>query len=151
VDEKRPMRHAIEVRHESFETKEFVAMAKKYDVAIVVADTAGKWPLIEKVTSDFMYVRLHGDEEIYVSGYTDKALDAWAKKVKAWGKRGDVYVYFDNDVKVRAPVDAMGLAKRLGLKDRQNEIPDVAPGKETARKSWPAVKKKETGKLQRKR
>ncbi len=80
---------------------------------MVCADTAGKWPLLDALTSDFAYARLHGAEELYVSGYDDKALDSWAKKVKSW--RQDVYVYFDNDVKVRAPFDAESLARRLGI------------------------------------
>jgi uncharacterized protein YecE (DUF72 family) len=82
---------------------------------VVVADTAGKWPLFEAVTTDFAYVRLHGDEELYVSGYSNAALDVWAKKIKTWAEEThDVFVYFDNDVKVRAPFDAMALASRLG-------------------------------------
>ncbi len=129
------IRHALEIRHTSFENEEFIALLRKHDVAAVVADTAGKWPLIEDITSDFMYLRLHGDEELYTSGYTPEALDRWASKIKSWIKgrnpRGartlaasrsqpfgglDVYVYFDNDVKVHAPFDAISLAGRLGMK-----------------------------------
>ena len=69
-----PLRHAMEVRHESFENEEFIALLRKYDVGLVIADTAGKWPFMEDLTSDFVYVRLHGDEELYASGYTDAAL-----------------------------------------------------------------------------
>ena len=80
----------------------------------MVADSAGKWPFMVDVTSDFVYVRLHGAKELYVSGYDDDALDSWAARVTRWTEDGrDVYVYFDNDVKVRAPFDAMGLAERL--------------------------------------
>ena len=78
-----------------------------------MADTAKTWPYFEELTADFAYARLHGDEELYVSGYTDEALDRWAEKVRTWHKRGDAYVYFDNDAKVRAPIDAIGLSKRL--------------------------------------
>jgi uncharacterized protein YecE (DUF72 family) len=61
-----------------------------------------------------MYVRLHGDEELYTSGYDDEALDRWAADMRGWLADGlDVYAYFDNDVKVRAPYDAMGLRERL--------------------------------------
>jgi uncharacterized protein YecE (DUF72 family) len=110
------LRHALEVRHDSFRTQEFVDLARQHDIAIVTADTAGKWPMIYDQTSDFAYVRLHGDEELYVSGYTDKALDMWATRILEWHEHGrrDVFVYFDNDVKVRAPYDAMALAKRVG-------------------------------------
>ena len=130
----RPVRHAMEVRHETFKTPEFIEILRKHDVALVVADTAGKWPFMEDATSDFVYVRLHGDEEIYASGYTESALKMWATKIRAWTRGGtppkaaltapkesarreqrDAYIYFDNDIKVRAPFDAMSLAKRLKL------------------------------------
>jgi uncharacterized protein YecE (DUF72 family) len=132
VKKKRPLRYALEVRHESFRGPEFVELLRKHRIALCVADTAGKWPFMEDVTADFIYVRLHGDEQIYVSGYTDAALDEWSAKLNAWRcgaqpkgarrtsdrsppmrKHRDVFVYFDNDVKVRSPLDAMGLAKRL--------------------------------------
>ena len=68
------------------------------------------------VTADFVYVRLHGDVKIYTSGYSDRALDAWARHIRGWAKDGrDVYVYFDNDVKVKAPFDALNLMRKLGL------------------------------------
>jgi len=116
IDASRPLRHAVEVRHESFASKEFVALLKKHDIGVVVADTAGKWPLLLDVTADFVYVRLHGDVKIYTSGYTRRALDLWAKRIRAWHRNGkDVYVYFDNDVKVRAPFDALNLMEKLDL------------------------------------
>jgi uncharacterized protein YecE (DUF72 family) len=140
TDADRPLRHAMEVRHASFETPQFVDLLRKYDVALVTADTAGKWPFLEDQTSDFSYVRLHGDEELYVSGYSDAALDTWAARCLAWAAGGDspgarlagpptaarpagrdVFVYFDNDVKVRAPVDAMALARRVGCEDPVRE------------------------------
>jgi uncharacterized protein YecE (DUF72 family) len=111
---KGPLRHAIEVRHPSFGTEEFVDLAKEHNVALVVADTAGKFPCFDDVTADFTYIRLHGDVELYASGYSDEALDKWAAKIRSWHKNGDVYVYFDNDMKVKAPGDAMSLAERLG-------------------------------------
>lgn len=126
------IRHAIEVRHKSFEDPEFIDLLRRHRIALVVADTAGKWPSMEDVTADFVYVRLHGDKKIYESGYTDAALDDWAEKVDAWHdgrqiedanttstksprrrKSRDVYVYFDNDQKVRAPANAMSFAKKL--------------------------------------
>jgi uncharacterized protein YecE (DUF72 family) len=107
------LRHAIEVRHGSFIDDQFRAMLRRQRVALVVADTAGKFPHMEECTADFMYLRLHGDIELYVSGYGDEALDTWAAKVRAWSKRGDVYCYFDNDAKVHAPFDARRLIDRL--------------------------------------
>jgi uncharacterized protein YecE (DUF72 family) len=110
----RPVRHALEVRHESFVDAGLPELLREHDIALVVADTAGRWPLLREVTSDFVYVRLHGDTELYASGYDDDALDRWATQVRGWAKEGtDVYVYFDNDMKVRAPYDAMGLSERL--------------------------------------
>lgn len=134
VDKKRKLRHAIEIRHESFMDDAFIALLRKYKVAVVVADTAGKWPYIEDVTADFMYLRLHGDKELYASGYTDEALDRWAARIEAWSngsqpedahvvspkappvrKSRDIFCYFDNDIKVRAPFDARRLIEKLGL------------------------------------
>jgi uncharacterized protein YecE (DUF72 family) len=136
----RPLRYAMEIRHASFETKDFIELLREYAIALVVADTAGKWPFLEDVTSDFVYLRLHGDQELYASGYTEAALKEWARKIRAWAKGNipnriqcistggkiapngrDVFVYFDNDIKVKAPFDAMALAHRLGLKERSGE------------------------------
>ncbi|MFC7406372.1 DUF72 domain-containing protein [Georgenia alba] len=110
----RPLRHAVEVRHDSYRDPAFPDLARACDVAVVVADTAGRWPFLEVITADFLYVRLHGDAELYVSGYDDVALAEWALRVRRWHEEvRDVYVYFDNDAKVRAPFDALGLSGRL--------------------------------------
>ncbi len=157
----RPLRYAMEVRHESFRTPEFIALLRKHRIALCIAETAGKWPFMEDVTADFLYVRLHGDEQIYVSGYTDEALDQWAGKLEAWRKGGqpkegarvldrapakrksrDVFVYFDNDVKVRSPVDAIGLAKRLGIEQSEEGVKWAEKIAEEPRKNWPEVRRK---------
>jgi uncharacterized protein YecE (DUF72 family) len=110
------IQHVVEVRHESFRSEEFYALLRNHRVGLVVADNPGRWPIIERITADLMYVRLHGHEELYASGYSDAALDEWAAKIRSWTSSGqDVYVYCDNDAKVRAPYDAMGLMDRLGL------------------------------------
>ena len=80
----RPLRHALEVRHETFVDEAFVDLLRREQVALVVADTAGKWPLVEDLTSDFVYARLHGDAVLYVSGYSDAALERWAARFIAW-------------------------------------------------------------------
>ncbi|UAJ78115.1 DUF72 domain-containing protein [Leifsonia sp. ZF2019] len=109
-----PLRHAVEARHPSFADPEFARIARAHGVAVVVADTAGRYPMLREVTAGFVYARLHGDEELYTSGYTDEALDRWATDIDRWLDDGlDVYAYFDNDVKVCAPYDAMGLRERL--------------------------------------
>jgi uncharacterized protein YecE (DUF72 family) len=134
IDANRRMRHAMEIRHESFLDESFVVLLRRYQVALVVADTANKWPYREDVTSDFVYIRLHGDKKIYYSGYTDKALDRWAARIRSWSRgrepadapliskvpprkrrQRDVYCYFDNDAKVKAPVDAKNLIRKLRL------------------------------------
>jgi uncharacterized protein YecE (DUF72 family) len=116
IDADRPLRHAVEVRHASFVDEGFLALLRKHDIGLVVADTAGRFPRLFDVTADFVYVRLHGDIEIYKSGYTPRALDEWAKRIRAWDRDGkDVYAYFDNDMKVRAPFDALNLMERLDL------------------------------------
>jgi uncharacterized protein YecE (DUF72 family) len=114
TDDDRPLHHALEVRHKSFLDPGFLPLLREHGIAVVVADTAGRWPLIREATADIVYVRLHGDVELYTSGYTDAALDTWAASVRGWTDAGhDVYVYFDNDVKVRSPFDAMSLAEKL--------------------------------------
>jgi len=110
----RPVRHALEVRHASFGCDEALELLRRHDVALVVADSAGRWPFLEETTSDFMYARLHGHTELYASGYSSRSLDAWARKVASWLAEGlDAHVYFDNDSRGRAPYDAVGLLKRL--------------------------------------
>jgi uncharacterized protein YecE (DUF72 family) len=150
VDAERPMRHAVEIRNESFLTTAFVDMLRKYDVALVIAETARKWPMTQDITADFVYMRLHGDKELYKSGYSDKSLDRWAKRISAWQKgsepadaekispkkppttsQRDVFCFFDNtDVKLRAPFDAQTLMDKLGIPKRQvrTEFAKQSPG-----------------------
>jgi uncharacterized protein YecE (DUF72 family) len=110
-----PYRHAFEVRHPSYFTDEFYDLLRAHDCAFVIADTAGRYPYAEEVTADFVYVRLHGSRELYVSGYTDAELDVWGARARRWrGDGRDVYVYFDNDAKVHAPFDALRLRARVG-------------------------------------
>jgi uncharacterized protein YecE (DUF72 family) len=131
----RPLRHALEVRHESFVAAGLIELLRKHRVAFVVADTAGKWPEYEDVTADFVYIRLHGAHELYVSGYSERMLDRWSKRIRLWSagaesrdarrisKRSarrassrDVYCYFDNTAKEHAPRNARRLARKLGVR-----------------------------------
>jgi len=128
TDAERPIRHALEIRHESFRTPAFIKLLRKHKVGLVVADTVD-WPLLMDATADFVYVRLHGSTQLYASGYGPKALAKWAARTKAWAegreaegthsgprapkRQRDVYVYFDNDAKVRAPFDAQALMRLI--------------------------------------
>lgn len=128
VDADRPLSHALEIRHDSFCDPAFVALLRRHRIALVVADTV-EWPLLTDATADFVYVRLHGSEQLYASGYGGNALKVWANRIRAWQMGGeaqgphagpparrqkrDVYVYFDNDAKVRAPFDARALIELL--------------------------------------
>lgn len=136
----KPLRHCIEVRHRSFECPDFIDLLREEDIALVFADTAGLWPYMEDLTSNFIYLRLHGDSELYVSGYDEATLQFWADRILNWatggepkdaltlseqaGTRGrkDVHVYFDNDAKVHAPFDALRLTQilnsRIGVKQK---------------------------------
>jgi uncharacterized protein YecE (DUF72 family) len=132
-----PLRHALEVRHPSFVQPAFIELMRAYEIAACVADTAGIFPCIEDVTADFVYVRLHGSSELYTSGYASRELGHWAARIQRWLQGAsaprsaliaeqpqtaaprDVYVYFDNDVKVRAPFDAANLERRLNGKRAQ--------------------------------
>ena len=109
-----PLRHAVEPRSKTFADEEFYGILRAHGVGCVLADTAGRWPVLDRRTSDLRYVRLHGDQELYASGYTDAALDAWAGRCRQWLADGeDVFVFFDNDAKGYAPHDARRLLQRL--------------------------------------
>jgi uncharacterized protein YecE (DUF72 family) len=128
ADGGRPIRHALEIRHDTFRDPAFIRLLRKHQIGLVVADTVD-WPLLMDATADFVYVRLHGSRQLYASGYGPKALARWAERIRGWSegreaegthagpaapKRArDVYVYFDNDSKVRAPFDALALMKLL--------------------------------------
>ena len=134
IDRKRKLRHAVEIRNDSFIDEAFIALLRRYRVAFVIADTAGKWPYYEDLTADFVYLRLHGAEQLYASGYTEAALERWAARIRAWQSGSqphdarlisatapraratrDIFCYFDNDMKVHAPFDAAALAHKLNL------------------------------------
>ena len=108
------LRHALEVRHESFDDPAFFAMAKKANAAIVFADS-DNFPEIEEPTADFTYARLQRCAEEVPTGYEGPALDKWAERARAWQERGDVFVFFISGAKVRAPAAAMALQQRLGI------------------------------------
>lgn len=126
---RKPLRHAVEIRHPSFVCEEFIRLLRHHHVALVCADTV-EWPRLMDVTADFIYCRLHGSEVLYTSGYSEPDLQKWAARVVAWAtggeapdgdrasgkparirKQRDVYVYFDNDAKVYAPKDAHSLSR----------------------------------------
>ena len=133
TERRRALRHAMEIRHKSFLDPAFVALLRRYRMALVFANSVA-WPYAEDLTADFVYLRLHGSEELYTSGYSDEALDHWAARIELWARglqpndarliapeikpprreARDIYVYFDNDAKVRAPADASSLRARLG-------------------------------------
>ena len=131
TDAKRALRHAVEIRHESFRNRAFIALLRRYKIALVCADTV-EWPRLMDLTTDFSYCRLHGSEQLYASGYDPAAIEAWANRVHLWSRGGepanaeragpparprktgrDVFLYFDNDLKVKAPANAAQLVKRL--------------------------------------
>lgn len=116
VDENRTLRHALEARHPSYADPRFPDLLADAGIASVVSDGGSAWPAFDVVTSDLVYVRLHGADELYASGYDDAAIDHWAARVRRWAELADVVVYFDNDAKVRAPRDAQALLTRLGLR-----------------------------------
>lgn len=132
------IRHALEVRHDSFCHPDFVALLRRHGVALVVADTGGRWPELGDVTADFVYLRLHGATALYASGYGDAQIDRWAARIRAWAAGGvpadlrtaapgvrrasvpgrtprNVFCFFDNTEKIHAPANALRLADRLGL------------------------------------
>ena len=138
-----PLRYAFEPRHESFFSEEFVLLLRQHNAALALADSAKRFPYFEDITADFVYIRLHGSQELYASGYTDDELDWWARRIKSWaagreprdakkiipgkfanGKKRDVFVYFDNDIYSHAPYDAMNLADKLQVKWNKKGRPE---------------------------
>jgi uncharacterized protein YecE (DUF72 family) len=151
------LRYALEFRHGSFVCPEAIALLREYGVAPCVADSAGLFPMIEDLCADFVYVRLHGAERLYTSGYTEPELRDWAERISAWRagrvaqrprhadpkSRGDrvardVFVYFDNDVKAHAPFDAWNLARILRGEATRPAPFAVGSVTEEPRTSWPA-------------
>jgi len=141
---RQPLRHCLEVRHASFRQESFVELLRKQGIGLVIADAAGKWPYFENLTADFVYIRLHGDEKLYSSGYTETALNQWAARIRAWSegrtpvdghgissKSGapatmrDVYCYFNNSIKVESPFNARRLIEKLGLAAGLAEFPSA--------------------------
>jgi len=122
IEDDRPIRHALEPRSAGFGSDAALVLLRAHDTALVVADTAGRFPRFEEVTTaGHVYVRLHGATDLYASGYTDAELDEWADRIRGWadgsaasdGRPRDVWVYFDNDAWGRAPHDAVVLAQRV--------------------------------------
>jgi uncharacterized protein YecE (DUF72 family) len=106
------LRHALEVRHPSFQDPRFYELARRHNVAVVFADS-DEFPAIDEPTADFTYARLMRTKERIATGYAAAALTRWSKRAKAWAVRGDVFVYFISGAKVRAPAAAQALIKRL--------------------------------------
>ena len=107
------LRHALEVRHASFQDKAFYDLAKKHDAAIVFSH-GEDFPEIDQRTAGFTYARLMGTKEEVKAGFTAAELDGWAKRIKGWAKEGDVFVYVISGAKLRAPAAAQALIERVG-------------------------------------
>ncbi|MGR3908903.1 DUF72 domain-containing protein [Burkholderia sp. SR8] len=153
IDGKRPLRHAIEVRHASFVDPAFVKLLRRHKVALVVSDSTEPWPQFEDLSAGFVYMRLHGTETKYSGEYSDASLEQWARRIESWSrgsqpddarlaaperappraKTRDVYCYFDNDAKTNAPFDAQRLMARLGQHAPEAPADDSAP-RATARR-----------------
>jgi uncharacterized protein YecE (DUF72 family) len=149
---RQPVRHAVEIRHVSFLDASFIELLREQHIALVIAESAGRWPLVHDVTADFLYLRLHGDQELYRSGYSDAALRRWAQRIEKWHAGSepddvatvapphrlpstprDVYCFFDNtDVKLRAPRDAQTLMRKLGLQPGRPRLHDAHGVKDQA-------------------
>jgi uncharacterized protein YecE (DUF72 family) len=125
-----PLRHAVEVRHESFRTRDFIALARRKGVAVVFADTP-KYPQIGDLAGDFVYARLQDAREEEPAGYASAALDRWVEVARLWAagesptgveyvvsgeaeqRPRDVFLFMINGAKVRSPAAAQALIKRL--------------------------------------
>ncbi len=107
-----PLRHALEVRHESFRSDEFIQLARQYGIAIVTAGDS-PYPEIAEATAPFAYARIMGTKQSRKSGYSDAALDRWAARATEWAKTREVFLYVIGGDKVRNPAAAAALIKRV--------------------------------------
>lgn len=107
------VRHAVEFRNPSWFDDEVADCLADSHVAVSLSDAAD-WPMWERVTTNLVYIRLHGHTRTYASAYSDCELDGWGSRVRAWLSGGqDVHVYFDNDAEGAAPFDALRLMARV--------------------------------------
>jgi uncharacterized protein YecE (DUF72 family) len=125
------LRHVVEVRHDSFKTPDFIALLRKFKIAVVFTDHA-KYPNIADVTGDFVYARLQQGKDTAATAYPPKALAEWNDRLRGWaaggepedlprvaptatakGKPRDVFAYVIHEGKLRAPAGAMALIERL--------------------------------------
>ncbi len=107
-------RTTIEIRHRSFHNEEFLELLAARNIALCLSDTAGRYPsLLEALTADFVYIRLHGSRTLYRSCYTEAELSSWAEKIRRYQR--PAYVYFDNDSLGWAVPNALRLKELLGL------------------------------------
>lgn len=127
----RKLRHALEVRHSSFMSASYLKLARQYQCATVFTDSQDH-PSFADLTADFVYARLVRGQARFKQGYPPKALGAWAEAARVWAEGGEppdlprvaapsaqaqareVFLFFINGAKERAPAAAMGLLQRLG-------------------------------------
>jgi len=121
-------KYALEVRHRSWINDNAFQVMSKYHIAFCISDTAGRYPYYEAVTTDFVYIRLHGSKKLYASEYTLEELHTWAQKVLGWNR--DTFCYFDNDFGGHAVKNARQLLEILAQSQSTNQKDtNVSPGR----------------------
>ena len=111
-------RYTIEARHTSWTGKDALAILKEHNIAWCIADTAGRYPYHEAITADFVYIRLHGSQELYASKYSEEELASWAARIRKWDL--EAFVYFDNDYQAYAPHNALRLKEIMQEANRDD-------------------------------
>jgi uncharacterized protein YecE (DUF72 family) len=106
-------RHTLEVRHPSWINDQVFSILREFNIALCIADTAGRYPFCEEITADFIYIRLHGSHKLYASRYSEEELQTWAEKVNVWNR--NTFIYFDNDFEGNAVHNAKRLKEILGV------------------------------------
>ncbi len=105
------VRHALEIRHPSWISNQVFGISSEFNIALCMADTAGRYPSLEAITADFIYIRLHGSRRLYASEYAEEELRIWAEKIEVWNM--ETFIYFDNDFEGYAVTNAKRLKEIL--------------------------------------
>jgi uncharacterized protein YecE (DUF72 family) len=108
------VKHVVEFRHTSWFREDTYTLLNQHNIGFVINDSS-RFPAVEKVTGNIVYLRFHGPALLYASSYSTEALQAWAGKIRDWLGQYEVYAYFNNDYGGRAIADTTSLRQYINL------------------------------------